>query len=66
VWRIAQGKAERVSVALVKRDGGRILVDGDLAAGQLVVVEGTQRLRPGREVSFEEPSAANAERAAGL
>jgi RND family efflux transporter MFP subunit len=58
VWRIAQGKAERVTVALVKRLQGRILVDGDLAAGQLVAVEGTQRLRAGREVSFEEPAAA--------
>jgi RND family efflux transporter MFP subunit len=67
VWRIAQGKAERVNVALVKRDGGRILVDGELAAGQLVVVEGTQRLREGREVSFEEPvSAADEKRAAAL
>jgi hypothetical protein len=47
-----------VTVALVKRVQGRILVDGDLAAGQLVVVEGTQRLRPGREVSFDDPGTA--------
>jgi RND family efflux transporter MFP subunit len=59
IWRINQeGKAERVTVALVKRVQGRILVDGDLAAGQLVVVEGTQRLRPGREVSFDDPGTA--------
>jgi len=63
VWRISQGKAERVTVSVVKRAQGRILVEGDLAGGQLVVVEGTQRLRPGREVSFEEPSAASREEA---
>lgn len=48
-----------MTVALIKRRQGRILVDGDLAAGQLVAVEGTQRLRPGREVSFEEPGTAS-------
>jgi len=63
VWRIAQGKAERVTVALVKRLQGRVLVDGDLAPGQLVVVEGTQRLRPGREVSFQEPGTTDQGRA---
>lgn len=59
VWRISQGKAERVTVAVVKRVDGTILVDGALSDGQLVVVEGTQRLRPGREVSFDEPSTAD-------
>ena len=63
VWRVMQGKADRVNVSVVKRVQGRILVDGDLTDGQLVVVEGTQRLRPGREVSFEEPEKATSGKA---
>lgn len=47
VWRIADDKAERVPVAIVQRTEGRILVDGALAEGDPVVVEGVQRLRPG-------------------
>lgn len=52
VWRIADGKAEKVAVKLVRRDSGQILVDGDLKAGERVVVEGVQRLRPGTRVRF--------------
>ncbi len=63
VWRIAEGKAERVTVSVVKRAEGRVLVDAPLKQGQLVVAEGTQRLRPGREVSFDEPAAAGGEKA---
>ncbi len=53
VWRVSNGKAEKVKVSVVKRVAGHILVDGDLTEEQLVVVEGTQRLRPGRGVSFD-------------
>jgi RND family efflux transporter MFP subunit len=60
IWRADEaGKAEKLNVAVVKRAAGEILVDAPLRAGQLVVVEGTQRLRPGRELSFETPVAAN-------
>lgn len=45
VWRVSDGKAERVEVSLVRRRAGLVIVDGPLAAGDLVVVEGTQRLR---------------------
>lgn len=55
VWRVSDGKVERVGVEVVKRTNGRVLVDGEISEGQLVVVEGTQRLRPGREVNFERP-----------
>ncbi len=65
VWRVKEGKAEKLRVSVVKRAEGRVLVDGDLAPGELVVVEGTQRLRPGRPVSFERPDAV-AEKEAGL
>jgi RND family efflux transporter MFP subunit len=50
VWRVADGRAERVAVELVRRRAGAVLVDGPLAEGERVVVEGTQRLRPGRSV----------------
>lgn len=59
VWRISDNKAERVTVRSVKRLNDTILVDGDLKTGDLVVVEGVQRLRPGRTVQFAGPSPAS-------
>ena len=53
LWRVGDGKAEKVSVKLVRRDRGRLLVDGPLVAGDLIVVEGVQGLRPGRAVRAE-------------
>jgi RND family efflux transporter MFP subunit len=50
LWRASGGKAEKVFVKLVRRDRGRILVDGPLAAGELVVVEGVQGLRAGQRL----------------
>ena len=47
VWRVADHKVEQVPVRLVRRLDGAVLVDGNLVAGDLVVIEGTQRLRPG-------------------
>jgi hypothetical protein len=55
VWRATKRKAEKVKVSVIKRVAGQVLVDGDLAEGQFVVVEGTQRLRPGRSVRFDKP-----------
>lgn len=52
VWRIDdENKVSRVPVRVVKRTNGRILLDGGIAQGDLVVVEGVLRLRPGRTVS---------------
>ncbi|OSQ47155.1 efflux RND transporter periplasmic adaptor subunit [Thalassospira alkalitolerans] len=51
VWRIKDDKVESVSVRVVKRTRGRILLDGPIAKGDLVVVEGVLRLRPGRDVA---------------
>ncbi len=50
LWRIKDGKADKVFVKLVRRDKGRILVDGPLQPGDLVVVEGVQGLRLGQKV----------------
>ncbi|MEL6575267.1 MAG: efflux RND transporter periplasmic adaptor subunit, partial [Pseudomonadota bacterium] len=54
VWRVAEGKAEKVPVEMVARRDGRVLVNGPLAPGERVIVEGTQRLRPGRAVSVQQ------------
>ena len=51
VWRIDDGKSQKVEVKLVRRRAGEVLVDGDLAEGDVVVIEGTQRLTPGRAVN---------------
>jgi RND family efflux transporter MFP subunit len=52
VWRVVEGRAERVSVDVLKRSDGWVLVDAALEAGDRVVVEGLQRLRPGRAVEI--------------
>lgn len=50
VWRVVGGRAEKVFVRVVRRDGGQVLVDGPLEAGDLIVVEGLQGLRVGQAV----------------
>ena len=50
LWRATAQKAEKVFVKLVRRDSGRILIDGPLKAGDLVVVEGVQGLRAGQRL----------------
>ncbi|MEO3414543.1 efflux RND transporter periplasmic adaptor subunit [Roseovarius sp. CAU 1744] len=51
VWRVTEeGMAERVEVRMIRRSDGAILIDGPLAEGDLVVVEGTQRMAPGKAV----------------
>lgn len=55
VWLVKDRIAKKVPVHTVRRLHGTILVDGDLAQGDQVVVEGVQRLRPDRPVTFAEP-----------
>ena len=50
VWRIVDGIAERVPITVIERADGRIIADGNLVEGDRIVVEGTQRMRDGREV----------------
>ena len=50
LWRATDGKAEKVFVKLVRRNRGRILIDGPLKPGDLVVVEGVQGLRAGQRL----------------
>ncbi|WP_181699565.1 efflux RND transporter periplasmic adaptor subunit [Chthonobacter albigriseus] len=51
VWKVAEGKVARTSVAIVERNAEMVLVEGDLAKGDIVVVEGVQRLRQGATIA---------------
>jgi RND family efflux transporter MFP subunit len=53
VWLIVDGVAQRQNVKVIQRQQGRVLVDADLAAGDLVVVEGLQRMRNNVPVEYE-------------
>ncbi len=52
VWRVKDGKAEQVAVSMQRRSAGSVLVDGGLSTGDLIVVEGSQRLEPGQPVQI--------------
>ena len=52
LWRIVGGRAERVEVTARRRFNNRVLIEGDIRPGELVVVEGVQRLRAGRPVTI--------------
>jgi RND family efflux transporter MFP subunit len=52
VWRLtADNAVERVGIAIVSRNGDRVVVDADLKGGDKVVHEGGDQLRPGQTVS---------------
>ncbi|MEI5638672.1 efflux RND transporter periplasmic adaptor subunit [Pseudoalteromonas sp. UG3-1] len=52
VWKEVDGKAKRIDVKIQQRLAGRLLVEGDLAAQEMLVVEGVQRLRQGQELAI--------------
>lgn len=52
VWRVRNDTVDKVTVRTVRRFNSQILVEGDISAGDMVVVEGVQRLRPGRKVQL--------------
>jgi len=54
VWSVVDGAAVRTPVKVVQRREGRVLIDGDLDKGDIVVVEGTQRMRNGVAVEYDE------------
>ncbi len=53
IWSVVGGAATRVPVRIVQRRQGRVLVDGDINDGDVIVVEGTQRMRDGIAVSYD-------------
>lgn len=52
VWKIDEGTAKRIDVIARRRLNDAVLVEGDITPGDLVVVEGVQRLRNGRHVDI--------------
>lgn len=50
---VTERLAEKVFVEVVRRDRGSLLVRGELAAGDLIVVEGVQGLREGQKLEVE-------------
>lgn len=52
VWKIDEGAAQRVDVIARRRLNDTVLVEGAIMPGDLVVVEGVQRLRNGRQVDI--------------
>ena len=52
LWLVRDGKAVKIPVSVVARKESMILVEGDLEAGDMVVIEGLQRLREGLEVAI--------------
>ena len=55
VWVVRGEATARVPVRIVQRQEAAVLVDAELEDGELVVVEGIQRLRPGLPVSLAAP-----------
>jgi RND family efflux transporter MFP subunit len=54
VWCVVDGMAKRVPVEIVQRRQGRVLVDGDLENGDVIVVEGIQFMRDGTQVRYDQ------------
>lgn len=52
VWTSVDNKATRVDVKIEQRLAGRLLVSGPLKEGDILVIEGVQRLRAKQELSF--------------
>jgi RND family efflux transporter MFP subunit len=50
VWAVREDKAERLAVRILQRNSDKVLVTGEFREGDLIVTEGVQGLRPGREV----------------
>jgi len=60
VWSVVDERARRVPVAIVQRQRGEVLVDSpELEEGDLIVVEGIQRVRDGMRVVYDRPSLAD-------
>ena len=60
VWSVVERRAHRVPVAIVQRQQGSVLVESsELDEGDLIVVEGIQRVREGMELTYDRPSLAD-------
>ncbi len=50
VWKVVDGKATRAAIRIIQRNPENVLVEGEVKKGDLLVVEGIQRLREGSDV----------------
>ncbi len=64
IWVVVDGKSVRTPVEIVQRRDGRVLIDGELAADSIIVVEGTQRMRDGVAVDYDDTRFVNDQRPA--
>jgi len=55
VWIVRNHQAHKIFVENIKRLNNTILVAGELETGDLIVIEGVQRLRPGSVVTYSLP-----------
>ena len=55
---VREGNAERIPVTITSRRDGLALVDGQLKAGDRVIVEGVQKIRDGQAIRLVSPVAA--------
>ena len=53
VWQIIEGKATRQDVKIIQRNPESVLIEGDIAVDDEVVVEGLLALRPGAAVRVQ-------------
>jgi membrane fusion protein (multidrug efflux system) len=65
VWAVEDGHARQVPVNIIQRRKGQVLVETSLSVGQLIVVEGIQRLRPGVNVMTDTAVARDAKSGPG-
>lgn len=63
VWRVVDGKADQVPVRIVQRNTENVLVAGEISAGDAIVTEGLDGLKPGAEVQVFGADAASADAA---
>jgi membrane fusion protein, multidrug efflux system len=52
IWKSVDNKATRVNVKIEQRLAGRLLVSGELDPGELLVIEGVQRLRENQALTI--------------
>lgn len=50
IWRVDRSRAQRVPVRIVQRNTDNVLIEAEVASGDLVVTEGVQSVREGDEV----------------
>lgn len=50
VWIVRNNRAEKINTRVIARNAGRVLLDGNISEGDLVIVEGLERVSQGRKV----------------